>query len=107
MRISDWSSDVCSSDLYLASLATQRQRTERVVQERTAELRQLNQQLEERTLQLEISERDLRTAKERAEEATRAKSQFLANMSHEIRTPMNGIIEIGKASGRESRGQYV
>lgn len=78
--------------VYLASLTNRRQRTERIVEERTAELRQLNQQLEERTLQLEISERNLRAAKEKAEEATRAKSQFLANMSHEIRTPMNGVI---------------
>lgn len=30
--------------------------------------------------------------KERAEEASRTKSQFLANMSHEIRTPMNGVL---------------
>lgn len=88
--------------VYLASLATQRQRIERVVQQRTTELRQLNQQLEERTLQLEISERDLRTAKERAEEATRAKSQFLANMSHEIRTPMNGIIGAAELLGDTS-----
>jgi PAS domain S-box-containing protein len=37
-------------------------------------------------------ERQIIEARQRAEEATAAKSMFLANMSHEIRTPMNAII---------------
>ena len=38
------------------------------------------------------SEKDLRVAKDRAEESNRLKSAFLAYMSHEIRTPLNSIV---------------
>lgn len=56
-----------------------------------------------------LLERELITAKEQAEESSRAKSDFLSRMSHEMRTPLNAIIgmtNIARSSAEQDKKGY-
>ncbi|MGH6990011.1 MAG: ATP-binding protein, partial [Stellaceae bacterium] len=53
---------------------------------------------------LKERESALRTAKEAAEDASRAKTDFLTNMSHELRTPLNAVIGFSEIIATEMLG---
>jgi signal transduction histidine kinase/CheY-like chemotaxis protein len=67
--------------------------------------RRVNEQIA--VIRRQLAEAD--RLKEKAEAASRAKSDFLANMSHEIRTPLNGIIgmtELAMSSSGMEQHEY-
>ncbi|MBC7928401.1 MAG: response regulator [Bryobacteraceae bacterium] len=64
----------------------------RAVRQGEDEIGALVDSFNEMLARISVQTKELKLAKENAEEAAKLKSEFLANMSHEIRTPMNGII---------------
>jgi len=86
-----------------------RKAAEQVIEQKSLELYLANQKLRSLNAELEdkVKERtyELLKQKEKAEEATRAKSRFLSSMSHEIRTPLNAIIGLTEILHRDRRDE--
>ena len=86
--------------------------TEFLLRQQNEEFISMNEQLNARNNHIMEINKELKIAKDKAEESDHLKSAFLANMSHEIRTPMNaisGFTELLKNPNldRDSINQYI
>lgn len=82
------------------------------IEKSSEQLQEQNIAYQKLNTELQEINKDLKTAKEKAEQSDRLKSAFLANISHEIRTPMNGIVGyidilLNDVTDEEQRKSYL
>lgn len=74
------------------ALRTLNSTLEKRVEDKTKELQQSNEMLEEHIIDLEILNSRLARTRREALQAAQARSNFITGISHELRTPLNAII---------------
>jgi two-component system, cell cycle sensor histidine kinase PleC len=79
----------------------------RRLQETARDMLTYKQQREELIQRLERAKTLAEEAREKAEDANRAKSRFLAMMSHELRTPLNAILGYSEILSQELMGGHA
>ncbi len=92
---------------YAYLIASQHDRTRKLVEQRTRELQKANRQLQGEIEQRLQTEEALRRARQRAEQAAATKGEFISRVSHEIRTSVQTIASVVELLRRSERSETL